>query len=173
MSSSNNPSSPPEDRWPESKNPSVGSFPPDHSHAVPEQVREIIWRAEWCSAKSVEDVAPHQYVVIGWDRDDVTDGEFWLVVRTIETLGRVEEWTPPEGFYDSGNRRPVTNRYLYVATTDGLHAYWFTHPRNSVPMLNREHVSVQQQTPTRRVVEPQQHMRLPDPPAQTQLEVRP
>ena len=40
----------------------------------------------------------------------------------------------------------MRNRYLYI----GEYAYWFTGPR--VPMLNREHVSVQQAMPSRRVV---------------------
>lgn len=86
------------------------------------------------------------FVVIGWNKDDLTYDKFWFFVRTIKELGRLEEWTPPEGFYDSGNRRPMRNRYLYV----GGHAYWFTRPR--VPMLNREHESVQQPTHSRRVV---------------------
>jgi hypothetical protein len=119
---------------------------PDHAGLVPDEVHDLIRRAHWQSAKSVEDVAPHQYVVIGWNKDDLTDEEFWFFVRTIKEQGRLEEWTPPEGFYDSGNRRPMRNRYLYI----GEHAYWFTRPR--VPMLNREHVSVQQATPTRRMV---------------------
>ena len=34
----------------------------------------------------------------------------------------------------------MTNRYLYMAD----YAYWFTWPRGRVPMLNREHVSVQE-----------------------------
>jgi hypothetical protein len=135
---------------------------------VSNEVLGIIGRAHWQSARTVEAIAPHQYVVIGWDRDDVTEAEFWKVVKTIESLGREEVWTAPEGFYDSGRRHSIKNRYLYPG--DGF-AYWFTHPRKSVPMLNREHVSVQQQAPTRRVVEPQQHVRLPDPPAQTQLEL--
>jgi hypothetical protein len=42
----------------------------------------------------------------------------------------------------------MQNHYLYIRE----YAYWFTRPR--VPMLNREHVSVQQATATRRVVEP-------------------
>jgi hypothetical protein len=119
---------------------------PDHAGLVPDEVHDLIRRAHWQSAKSVEDVAPHQYVVIGWNKDDLTDDEFWFFVRTTKELGRLEEWTPPEGFYDSGNRRPMRNRYLYV----GEYAYWFTRPR--VPMLNREHVSVQQATQSRRVV---------------------
>ncbi len=41
---------------------------------------------------------------------------------------------------------PTKNRYLYLDE----HAYWLT--RGRMPMLNREHVSVQQQTPTRRRV---------------------
>ena len=41
--------------------------------------------------KSGENVAPHQYVVIGWNKDDLTDEEFWLFVRTIKELGWLEE----------------------------------------------------------------------------------
>jgi hypothetical protein len=80
---------------------------PDHAGLVPDEIHDLIRRAHWQSAKSVEDVAPHQYVVIGWNKDDLTDEEFWFFVRTIKDLGRLEEWTPPEGFYDSGNRRPI------------------------------------------------------------------
>jgi hypothetical protein len=38
---------------------------PDHGGLVPDEVHDLIRRAHWQSAKSVEDVAPHQYVVIG------------------------------------------------------------------------------------------------------------
>ena len=38
----------------------------------------------------------------------------------------------------------MRNRYLYV----GEFAYWFTWPRGRVPMLNREHVSVQERDRT-------------------------
>jgi hypothetical protein len=130
-----------------SSNPSLANDIPDHTDLVPDEIHNLIGRAHWQLAKSVEDVAPHQYVVIGWNKDDLTGEEFWFFVRTIKDLGRLEEWTPPEGFYDSGTKRPMRNRYLYV----GEHAYWFTCP--GVPMLNREHVSVQQATPMRRVVE--------------------
>jgi hypothetical protein len=115
---------------------------------VPESIHDIIRRAHWQTATSVEHVAPHEYVVCGWDRDDLTSAEFWFFVETIRRLGRLEEWTPPEGFYDSDNRRPMQNTYLHI----DQFAYWFTQPRKSVPMLNREHVSVQEATPTRRVV---------------------
>jgi hypothetical protein len=124
---------------------------PDHSAVLDERILDIIRRAFWQSAKSVEAVAPHAYVVKGWDKDDVTEEEFWLVVKAIKTYGRREEWTPPAGFYDSGNRRPMRNSYLYV----GEYAYWFTFPRGRVAMLNREHISVQQQMNTRRVVDDQ------------------
>jgi hypothetical protein len=126
---------------------------------VPAEIHDLIRRAAWQSANSTEDVAPHQYVVIGWGRDDLTEEEFWSFVKAIKTLGRTEEWTPPEEWVNRWGGRPMRNTYLYV----GEHAYWHTHPRNSVPMLNREHVSVQQETPTRQVVE------LPDAPGQTQL----
>jgi hypothetical protein len=125
---------------------------PDHEALLSAEILDIIRRrAHWQSAKSVEDVAPHQYVVKGWNKDDVTDEEFWLVADAIKAHGRREEWVPPVGFYSSGSRRPQRNRYLYV---DGF-AMWFTFPRGRVPMLNREHVSVQQATPTRRVVDNQ------------------
>jgi hypothetical protein len=122
---------------------------PDHAGLVPDEIHDLIRRAHWQTAKSLEHLPAgrHQYNVIGWKKDDLTDEEFWFFVRTIKDLGRWEEWTPPEGFYDSGNRRPIRNHYLYVCD----YAYWFTRPR--VPMLNREHVSVQRATPTRRVVE--------------------
>jgi hypothetical protein len=38
-----------------------------------EELEAIIARAHWRSAQSTEDVAPHQYVVLGWDEDDFTD----------------------------------------------------------------------------------------------------
>ena len=123
-----------------------GSFP-DHSNRVPADVRAVIERMHWQDARSVQHVAPHQYVVAGWAKDDVTEAEFWSVVNIVRAVGRVEEWTPPAGFYDSGNRRPMLNTYLYV----GDYAYWFTQPRQSVPMLNRELTSQQLKTPTRRL----------------------
>jgi hypothetical protein len=131
MSNGSNPSSPPEERW---------------SEHIRKEVHDIIRRAAWHSAKSTEDVAPHQYVVIGWDRDDVTEDEFWLVVTTIQTLGRLEEWTPPAEWVRRWGGKPQRNHYLYV----GDYAYWLT--RTGVWMLNREHVSVQEATPTRRVI---------------------
>ena len=45
--------------------------------------------------------------MLGWNTDDVTDAEFWFVVEVIRATGRLEEWTPPVGFHDSGNRRPM------------------------------------------------------------------
>jgi hypothetical protein len=122
---------------------------PDHSAGVTDEIRAIIRRAHWQEAKTVEAVAPHQYVVRGWDKDDVTEAGFDLVAAAIKAHGRLEEWTPPAGFYDSGNRRPMQNRYLYIG--DG-YAYWFTRPRGRVSMLNRERTSVQLANPTRRVV---------------------
>lgn len=113
-----------------------------------DQLEEIIARAHWQSAKSTEDVAPHQYNVNGWDRDDLTDDEFWQVVVFIKAHGRQEEWTPPAEWVKRWGGRPMRNRYLYL----GEFAYWFTWPRGRVPMLNREHVSVQHGTPTRRTV---------------------
>jgi hypothetical protein len=118
---------------------------PDHSSLVPDEIHDLIRRAHWQPAKSTEDIAPHQYVVLGWDRDDLTEDEFWLFVRTIQQHGRVETWTPPAEWVRRWGGWPMTSRYLYL----GEFAYWFTHPPHRVPMLNREHVSVQQATPTR------------------------
>jgi hypothetical protein len=119
---------------------------PDHGDQVSPELLDILERMHWRSARTVEAVAPHQYNVKGWDRDDVTEAEFWSVVDIVRAVGRVEEWTPPAGFYDSGNRRPMLNTYLYL----GDHAYWFTQPRDRPAMLNRESVSVQLRSPTRR-----------------------
>jgi hypothetical protein len=117
---------------------------------TPEEVGAFIDRAAWRSASSTEDIAPHQYIVKDWDRDDLSAAEFWAFVELIKTTGREEVWTPPQEWVRRWGGRPMKNRYLYV----GEHAYWFTWPRNSVPMLNREHVSVQERTPTRRTVRP-------------------
>ncbi len=46
----------------------------------------------------------------------------------------------------------MKNRYLYVELEGETYALWYTHPKRSVPMLNREQVSIQRDTPTRRVV---------------------
>ena len=78
-----------------SSNPEPGDDTPDHGGLVPDEIHDLIRRAHWQSAKSTEDVAPHQYVVIGWNKDDLTDEEFWYFVQTIKDLGRLEEWTPP------------------------------------------------------------------------------
>lgn len=124
---------------------------PDHVDQVDPAILDLIERAHWQTAKTVEHIAAgrHQYNVLGWSKDDLTRDQFWQLANVIRSVGRLEEWTPPEGFYDSGNRRPMTNRYLYL----GDYAYWYTHPRNSIPMLNREHVDIQLATPTRRVLE--------------------
>jgi hypothetical protein len=129
------------------------SRPPDHSALLSEQVLDIIRRAHWQSARSVAHVpgGKHAYVVMGWNKDDVTEGEFFLAVSAIRTYGRREVWTPPVGFYDSGNRRPMTNTYLYL----GEFAYWYTKPSEGPHMLNRESVAVQLATPTRRVLAPE------------------
>jgi hypothetical protein len=111
-----------------------------------EEAEDFISRAAWTSAKSTEDVAPHQYVVRGWDRGDVTEEEFWRMVELIKTEGRLELWTPPEEWVRRWGGKPMKNRYLYVREF----AYWFTWPR--VPMLNREHVSVQERGRTRTVL---------------------
>lgn len=133
---------------------------PDHSALISPEVLSVIERAGWQTAKSVEHVAggSHQYIVRGWDKDDVLEPEFWLVVDAIKAHGRAEVWVPPPSFYDSGSRKPQRNRYLYPG--DG-YAYWYTRSR-SAAMLNREDISVQAITPTRRPVG--------DPPEQTQLD---
>ena len=120
--------------------------PKQYKPLTKKQAADFIRRAEWRSAKSVEDVAPHQYVVQkrGQRRDDFTEEEFWRMVERIKTEGRRERFTPPPDF----NVRPQTNRYLYV----GKYAYWFTMPFGAVPMLNREHVSVQKRDHTRTVL---------------------
>jgi hypothetical protein len=70
---------------------------PDHTAALTEQVLDILGRrAHWQTAKSTEDVAPHAYCCKGWDKDDLTEQDFWLVVDAIKTFGREEVWTPPE-----------------------------------------------------------------------------
>jgi hypothetical protein len=136
--SSSEPCSPPKERWPE--------------HDVSAEVLDLIRRCHWQSAKSTEDVAPHQYVVLNWSRDDVTEGQFWDLVSIIKTHGRLEEWTPPAEWVRRWGGRPMVNSYLYVDIGDGLFAYWFTNPRNRTPMLNRERVAQQERTPTRRVI---------------------
>jgi hypothetical protein len=122
----------------------------DPKEMTPDEVENLIRRAHWQSAKSTEDVAPHQYLVIGWDRDDVTDAEFWRFRDHVKANGRLEEWAPPAEWVRRWGGRPMRNTYLYV----GEYAYWFTWPKGRVPMLNREHVSVQERTPTRRAIEP-------------------
>jgi hypothetical protein len=87
--------------------------------------------------------------VLGWNKDDLTEREFWQLADAILRHGRDEIWTAPAGFYDSGRRPQMRNTYLYV---DG-YAYWFTRPRNSVPMLNRELISFQETARTRQVAD--------------------
>lgn len=113
-----------------------------------EEALGFIERAAWTAAKSTEDVAPHQYIVYGWNRDDISELEFWRFARLVKSEGREEYWTPPEEWVKRWGGHRMRNRYLYV----GEFAYWFTWPRGRVPMLNREHVSVQETTPTREVV---------------------
>ena len=48
-----------------SRSPEPSDDIPDHGGLVPDEVHDLNRRAHWQSAKSVEDVAPHQYVVIG------------------------------------------------------------------------------------------------------------
>jgi hypothetical protein len=119
-----------------------------------DEIEAIIARAHWQSARSTEDVAPHQYVVKGWDKDELTEDEFWRLANWIRTEGRLEEWTPPAEWVRRWGGRPMTNRYVHI----GNYAYWFTWPKGRAPMLNREHVSVQQAKPTRRPVGVQQEL---------------
>jgi hypothetical protein len=116
-----------------------------------EEAEDFISRAAWTSAKSTEDVAPHQYVVQkrGQRRDDFTEEEFWRMVELIKTEGRRELWTPPKGWVDRWGGKAMKNRYLYM----GEYAYWFTCPYGAVPMLNREHSSVQERGRTRTVLD--------------------
>jgi hypothetical protein len=130
---------------------------PDHTPLLDPELLDIIRRAAWTSAKSTEDVAPHQYVVKGWNKDDVTAQDFDLLAAAIKTYGRVEVWTPPDEWVRRWGGREQRNRYLYA----GGYAMWFTFPRGRVPMLNRELTTWQQANLTRRVIEPE--------PEQTQL----
>lgn len=107
------------------------------------EARAFIEAVPWKSAKSTEDVAPHQYATIRAVGDDE---RFWAFVGLIKTRGRKEQWTPPAEWVRRWGGKPMTNRYLYV----GEFAYFFTWPRNSIPMINREATSVQEATPTRR-----------------------
>jgi hypothetical protein len=123
----------------------------EHQLVTLEEARAIIERAAWTFAKTTAGFAPHEYVVKGWDRDDVTEQEFWQLADLIKRTGRQEIWTPPDEWVRRWGGRPMKNRYLYL----GDYAYWFTWPRKSPAMLNREHVSVQEKTPTRRPVDEQ------------------
>lgn len=133
-----------------------------HDDLLSPELHDIIARAHWQTAKSVEHVegGQHAYNVIGTSKDDLTNEEFWLVAKAIRLLGRDEVWTPPEGFFDDpSKRRPMKNTYLYV----GDYAYWFTKGYRSKPMLNREHISVQAKTPTRQVVQDRLSGEAPEP----------
>ncbi len=61
-------------------------------------------------------------MVIGWDKDDLTDEEFWFFVRAIKDLGRLEEWTPPDEWVRRLGGRPMGNRYLTSENTPTGHA---------------------------------------------------
>jgi hypothetical protein len=128
--------------------------PEQYEPLTMEEAEDFIGRAEWRpaksrlrSGKSIEDVAPHEYVVQkrGQGRDDFTEDEFWRFNARINAEGRWELWTPPSGW----EGKPQKNRYLYV----GEYAYWFTMPYGAVPMLNREHLSVQERDHTRTVLD--------------------
>ena len=116
-----------------------------------DEARAFIERAAWTFAKSTAGFAPHEYIVRGWDRDDITEAEFWQFVELVKETGQKEVWTPPAEWVRRWGGRPMENAYLYL----GEFAYWFTWPRKRVPMLNREHVSVQQENPTRRPLDEQ------------------
>ena len=72
--------------------------PEQYEPLTMEEAEDFISRAAWTSAKSVEDVAPHQYVVQkrGQRRDDFTEEEFWRFKALIKAEGRAELWTPPK-----------------------------------------------------------------------------
>jgi hypothetical protein len=59
-----------------------------------DEAEDFISRAAWTSAKSTEDVAPHQYVVRGWDRDDVNEEE----LEPVEFIDRGEYLIVPYRF---------------------------------------------------------------------------
>ena len=124
--------------------------PEQYQPLTMEEAEDFIGRTAWRSAQSTEDVAPHQYVVQkrGQRRDDFTEEDFWRMVELIKTEGHRELWTPPKEWVQRWGGKPMKNQYLYI----GEHAYWFTCPYGAVPMLNREHVSVQEQNPTRTVL---------------------
>lgn len=140
---------------------------PDHSEALKEaygtRVHDLLERAHWQTASTVVHVAggDHQYNVIGNAKDDLSEGDFFLLVSAIKLHGRREEWHAPEGFYSSGRRPKYRNHYLYVRGSDGeLRAYWYTKPGNAPHMLNRELVSYQAEHPTRRALEVQTRMEI-------------
>src|SRR4051794_37896311 len=121
-----------------------------------DEARAFIRRAAWTSAKSTEDVgtAPVSgHTAIEPQRQRL-GGRVLRFVNLIKTEGRVEEWTPPAEWVRRWGGRPMTNRYWHPG--DGY--AWFTWPRKSVPMLNREHISVQEQDRTRRPVAEQQRL---------------
>jgi hypothetical protein len=142
--------------------------PEQYEPLTMEKAEDFISRTAWRSAQSTEDVAPHQYVVQkrGQRRDDFTEEEFWRLVELIKTEGRRELWTPPEEWARRWGGKPMKNQYLYI----GEYAYWFTCPYGAVPMLNREHLSVQEQNPTRTVLgESMGHMTTTKPPLDRQF----
>ena len=120
---------------------------PDHTSKVPAEILAVVDRMHWQSARSVEHVAGgrHQYNVCGWAKDDVTEREFWQVADIVRAISRVETWTAPAGFYNSGRRPRLTNTYAYI---NGF-AYWYTTARSTTHMLDREAVEQQLVTPTR------------------------
>jgi hypothetical protein len=126
---------------------------PDHTDLLSPQIIDIIGRCFFQVAKSVDHIpgGQHAYCVRNWAKDDVSADEFDLVAQAIKAHGRREEFIPPIGFFDSGNRKPQRGEYLYVRDAAGeLYSYWFTWPRGRVSMLNRELRSRQLAHPTRR-----------------------
>lgn len=128
---------------------------PDHTDLLDPAILRIIERADWRNARSVEHVpgGRHAYVVL--PKDDEGREGFWLLVKAIRALGRREVWRSPPGFYDHGRQIEMVGSYLYVRNGGGdLFAYFFSHPRNAIPMCNREAVAVQLAHPTRRPLAP-------------------
>lgn len=120
-----------------------------HDHLVSDEAQDIIRRGWWQSARSTEAIAPHEYVVLGWSKDDLSEADFWLLANTIKRHGRAEVWTPPPEWVNRWGGRPMRNTYLYLGEGDQQYAYWLTRGRKA--MLNRERVAQQLVTPTRRV----------------------
>ena len=60
------------------------------------EARDFIARARWTFAKTVADIAPHEYCVVkDGQRGDVSEAAFWAFADLIRAEGREEIWTPP------------------------------------------------------------------------------